>query len=172
MNGSCDAVRRFLEGHGEGAGVDVHAHLEGCAACSAHARLLEVLTSLPPREADEAEVARIMAALPRARWQLRRVTTWLPAAVGALLAAVGFVLLGGVPAGSSVATLPSLGGGLTAWGFSWILDLLTAVRSGTDAVRVLLAAGGLWLGVTLVLAGLGGGWLVYALARRHTGEPR
>ncbi len=172
MNGSCDAVRRFLEGQGDGPGVDVHAHLERCEACSAHARLLEVLGSLPPREADEAEVVRIMAALPRARWQLRRVTTWVPAAVGALLAVFGVVLLGGVPAGSSVASLPSLGGGLSAWGFSWVLDLLTAVRSGTDAVRVLLAAGGLWLGVTLALAGLGGGWLVVALARRHDGEHR
>ena len=172
MNGSCDAVRRILEGYGEDEGVDVHAHLERCDACRAHAHLLETLGSLPPREADEAEVMRIMAALPRARWQLRRVTTWVPAAAGLILSALGLFLLGGVPAGSSVASLPSFGGGLTAWGFSWILDLLTAVRGGTDAVRVVLAAGGIWLGVMLALAGLGGGWLVVALARRHPGGHR
>ncbi len=163
MTASCDMIRAAIE---DGEVIDgMRAHLEECAGCREHASLLAVLADLEPGEADPTEVDAIMAALPVARWQRTLAVRWLPAVAGLFLMIVGFLAMGGLPAGGTVATLP---GGLTGWITATGLDALTAARESSDAVRLVLAAGGVWLGLWMLLAAVGGGWSVLALARRSS----
>jgi len=148
---------------------EVREHLAACERCRNHESLLSVLATLPPDAPDEAAVEAIMQALPRPRWQLLRVATWIPAALGAALAAAGLWLLGGVPAGRTVATVGDSAPSLLSWAFSWVLDVATTARSASDAAVAVVAAGGVWAVLAVVLAGIGSGWLVFALARRSAG---
>ncbi len=163
MTASCENIRAAIE---DGEVIDgMRAHLEACSACRQHAGLLAVLDDLQPGEADPAEVEAIMAALPVARWQRKLAVRWLPAVAGLFLMIAGFLVMGGLPAGGTVATLP---GGLTGWIVATGLDAFTAARESSDAVRLVLAAGGVWLGLWMLLAAVGGGWSVLALARRSS----
>lgn len=166
MTIECSEILRALE-DGSEASEQVRGHLASCRRCRSHASLLSVLATLPPESADEAAVAAIMQALPRPRWQLRRVATWVPAALGALLAAAGLWLLGGVPAAGAVGGRSQ---SLLSWAFSWALDLAATLRSASDAAVAVVAAGGAWAVVAVLLAGLSSGWLVWALAHRGTGK--
>jgi len=165
---SCLETRRTLDEYGVVTG-EARAHLESCPRCRAHAALLCVLDRVPSREADAQAVARIMTALPPAPWQRRRVATWLPLAAGVGLVASGFALLGGMPAQGAVAQLPGVAGGGLAWLGSAVLDAVAAARGSSDAVRLALAAEGLWVVVWAALTALGGGWAVRALARGVAG---
>lgn len=158
------ALEDGLEGRDE-----VREHLAACQRCRNHESLLSIFATLPPDTSDEAAVEAIMQALPRPRWQLLRVTTWIPAALGAALAAAGLWLLGGVPAGRAVTSAGDSAPSLLSWAFSWVLDLAATARSASDAAVAVVATGGVWAVVAVVLAGLGSGWLVFALARRSGG---
>ncbi len=158
-------MRQSLE---SGAGWDreVRAHLEGCASCRAHAALLEVLGGLAPGDASEKTVTRIVAALPPAPWQRRRLAAWLPLAAGFALAVIGLVLSGGIPAPGVMSSLPAAAGGVVGWVVSSALDALAAARGGTDAARAMVATGGFSLLMWLLAAAVGGGWAVVALVGR------
>ncbi|MGE5235101.1 MAG: hypothetical protein ACM3O7_01985 [Acidobacteriota bacterium] len=165
---NCQEVREALE-NGASAISGFQTHLDGCPVCRRHQALLATLARLDTPPVSEARVAEIMSALPAAGWQRRHPATWLPLAAGLVLAALGLVLLGGLPASGAVAALPQAASGISAWLTSWILDGLAAVRGGADAVRLLLAAEGLWLLWMVLAAAAGGGLAVRALARRRRG---
>ncbi len=166
MNESCAEVRRRLEEGGTAENAGAVAHLQTCEGCRAHAAILAVLGRLEPPQADPDAVRRIVAALPPAPWQRRRIGAWLPLAAGLAMAAVGLVLLGGVPAPSAVAGLPAALGGVLGWIAAAAVGGLVAARGGADAIRTLAAAGGAWFLVWLSLAAAGGAWAVVALAAR------
>ena len=169
MNESCRAVREALEAETGGGDPGVGAHLEVCAACRAHAALLQALEPLASREASEETVKRIVAALPPAPWLRRRVAAWLPLAAGLALATLGLVVSGGVPAPGVVSSLPGAAGAVGGWLVSSFLDALAAARAGTDAAQAVTAAGGVWMLLWLVAAALGGSWAVVTLTGRHRG---
>jgi hypothetical protein len=164
-------VRQSLE---TGAAGDrkVRAHLEGCASCRAHAAVLDVLGRLAPGEASEETVSRIVAALPPAPWQRRRLAAWLPLAAGLAMAVVGLVLSGGLPAPDVMSSLPAAAGGVLGWILSSALDALAAARGGTDAARAMVATGGFSLLLWLAAAAVGGSWAVVALLGRSRGGGR
>jgi hypothetical protein len=164
-------VRQSLE---TGAAGDrkVRAHLEGCASCRAHAAVLDVLGRLAPGEASEETVNRIVAALPPAPWQRRRLAAWLPLAAGLAMAVVGLVLSGGLPAPDVMSSLPAAAGGVLGWILSSALDALAAARGGTDAARAMVATGGFSLLLWLAAAAVGGSWAVVALLGRSRGGGR
>ena len=172
MNASCAEVRRTLENETGSVTGEVSAHLAACASCRAHARLLDVLEQVAPRPADDAEVAGVLAALPPAPWQRRTLRAWLPLAAGLALVAGGLLLLGGVPAGSEVASLPGVASGFLAQLAAIGLDAAAAARGGADLAQVLAAASGVWLFVWLALAAVGGSWAVVAMAVRHRAGAR
>ncbi len=170
MNETCTGVRQRLEVGATATDADLAAHLQTCEGCRSHAAILAVLGRLEP-QADPDAVRSIMAALPPAPWQRRRVAFWLPLAAGLGLVAAGLALLGGVPAPTAVAGLPAAVAAVLGWIVSSALDTLAAAHAGSDAVRVALAAGGLWLVIWLALAALGGSWAVVSLvARVRTGR--
>jgi len=138
---------------------DLEAHVARCAGCRAHRALLTLFAGIAPGEADDATVARITAALPKAPWRRHSLWSWLPLGIGAAAAGLGLVLLGGVPAGGAV-------GGFLGWLASWTLDSLAAVRGSSDAMRTLVTAGSGWLLAWLAIVALGGSWAVTALLRR------
>lgn len=170
MNENCRAVRQSLEAGAEDR--EVRAHLEGCASCRAHAALLNVLGRLTPGEASVETVSRIVAALPSAPWQRRRLVAWLPLAAGLALAAVGLALSGGIPAPDVMSSLPGVAGGVIGWILSSALDALAAARGGTDAARAMVATGGFSLLLWLVAAAVGSSWAVVALLGRSRGGDR
>ena len=164
-------MRQSLE-TGAGADREVRTHLEACASCRAHVALLDVLGRLAPGEASEETVRRIVAALPPAPWQRRRLAAFLPLAAGLALAVLGLVLSGGIPAPGAMSSLPAAAGGVLGWIVSSALDALAAARGGTDAVRMTMTAGGFWLLLWLAAAALGGSWAVVALVGRSRGGDR
>ncbi len=165
MNEECRTLRLALESGGE-LETPLRAHLDACEGCREHALLLAQLGALEPGSADQARCEEIMRALPVARWQLRRLSTWVPVLAGVGLAGAGLTLLGGPPAPGAVATLPSSVGGLAGWAGSWVLDTLSVARGGSDAARALVAAGGAWVLGWLTLGLLGGSWALATLVRR------
>ncbi len=166
MNEACAEVRGILES-GEAPGrSEIRAHLDACRECRAHAALLATFAEIEPGEADEVTVRRLMAALPPAPWQRRRLAAWLPLAAGLAFVALGWVLAGGVPAAGTVAQLPAAAGGGMSWLAASAAEALAAARGGSDAARVVAAAGGVWFVVWLAVAALGGGWAMFALAGR------
>lgn len=172
MNEQCAAVRRRLETEGSVPHVDLQAHLEACTHCRAHAALLAVLGRLEPGQASEETVHRIVAALPPAPWQRRRVAAWLPLAAGLALVVAGLAISGGIPAPATLSSLPAAFGGVLGWIGASALDALAAARGSTDATQALVAAGGFWLLLWLVVAALGGGWAVVSLVNRSRVERR
>jgi hypothetical protein len=167
---TCTDVRERLEAGAAAEDREVAAHLAGCPACRAHASLLRVLAAVEPREADEATVARIVAALPPAPWVLRRAAAWLPMAAGLALAVLGLAVAGGVPAPSVASSVPGAIGGIGAWLVSALLDAVAAARAGSDAARAAATAGGLGMLLWLFVVALGGGWAVVSLAGRRAGR--
>ena len=173
MNEACSKARGTLETGGLHGRSEIRSHLDECPACRAHAALLSTLAKLEPGEADPVTVRRIMATLPPVPWQKRRLAAWLPLGAGFAFVAAGLLLLGGVPAAGTVAQLPAAARGVLGWIASSALDALTAARGGSDAAKVLIAAGGAWFVVWLALAALGGSWAMVSLigrARRGTGQ--
>lgn len=156
---TCRDVRRTMEDGGGMAAAELDAHVARCAGCRAHRALLMLFADIAPGEADDATVARIAAALPKAPWRRHSLWSWLPLAAGVAAAAFGLVLLGGVPAGGAV-------GGFLRWLASWTLDSLAAARGSSDAMRTLLTAGSGWLLAWLAIVALGGSWAVTVLLRR------
>lgn len=168
MSTTCNEVRRALEEGVSLPGLEVH--VAGCATCRAHAALLTTLAAAAPRQVDETTVAAILAARPVARWQRRRLTTWLPLAAGLALMVAGLALLGGVPGSGALALLPGALGGLVSLAAAAVADAWVVVRGGGEAMRALVGVGGGWVVVWLVVLALGGGWGVVALARRRVRE--
>ncbi len=170
MNTTCIEVRRALE-DGE-TSPEQAVHVQGCADCRLHAALLAWLAAAAPGEADEGAVQAILAARPVARWQRRRVATWLPVAVGLALVGLGLALLGGVPGRGAMALVPGAVGALASLAGSAVADWLAVMRGSAEAMRALAGAGGVWVVVWLLVAALAGGWGVLALARRGVGDRR
>ena len=81
MTESCAEIRRRLEAGGAASDADAAAHIQACEGCRAHAAILAVLGRLEPPQADPESVRRVMAALPPAAWQRRRLAAWLPLAI-------------------------------------------------------------------------------------------
>jgi hypothetical protein len=170
VNEQCAAVRRRLETEGSVPHADLQAHLDACAQCRAHAALLAVLGRLEAPEASEETVHRIVAALPPAPWQRRRLAAWLPLAAGLALVAASLALSGGIPALATMSSLSGAVGGVLGWIVASALDALAAARGSTDAAQAVVAAGGVWLLLWLVTAALGGSWAVVSLVKRSRGE--
>ena len=154
MNEECRNVRRALEAGGESG---VAAHLSSCPVCAAHAEVLASLAHLAPGQADPDRVAAIMSALPPAPWRRTPWLVWLPLAAGFVFMAIGFLLLGGVPAPGAVAAMPHVASGALAWLGAAALDALAAVHGSADALHALVAAQGAWLVVALLLLGTAAG---------------
>ncbi len=171
IESNCRAAREALEA-GTGGQATASEHLSSCEACRLHAALLVSLDTLEPHSADSERVEEVLAALPLASWQRRRVSTWVPLAAGLGLAGAGLALVGGVPAPSAVAALPEVTGNLIAWFASWTMDALAAVRGGSEAMRAVVAAEGGRVILWLLLAAAGGGWAARALAVRRVGARR
>jgi len=172
VNEQCAAVRRSLETEGSVPHSDLQAHLKACAHCRAHAALLAVLGRLEPAQASEETVHRIVAALPPAPWQRRRVAAWLPLVAGLALVVAGLAISGGIPAPATLSSLPAALGGVLGWIGASALDALAAARGSTDAAQAVVAAGGFWLLLWLVVAALGSGWAVVSLVNRSRGGRR
>jgi len=170
MTASCREVRATLEAGGPFSDPGIAGHLATCPTCQAHATMLDVLGRLEPGDGDAANVQRILTDLPFARWQFRRLSTWAPLVGGVGLTAGGLALLGGVPAGSAFSNMIGGAGEALGWSIGSGLDAAAAVKGATDALRVLVAAGGASLVVWLALAGLGSGWVARALARQTAGR--
>ena len=173
MNEACAKTRAGLETSGLPESPDLRSHLDECPTCRAHAALLAIFADLEPGEADPVAVRAVIAALPVAPWQQKRLAAWLPLAAGVAFAAAGLLLVGGVPASATVAQLPAAAEGVLGWIASSALDALAAARGGSDAAKILVAAGGSWLVAWLALAALGGSWAMVSLvgrARRGTGR--
>lgn len=168
IDATCRLVRQTLDSE-SGLSLEARTHLDACPSCRAHAALLAVFARVSAKEYDEAAVRRIVAALPPAPWQRRRAATWLPLAAGVGLVGTGFALLGGIPAPSAMAELPGVAGGFLAWLGSSVLDAVAAARVSSEAVRVTLAAEGLWLVLWAAVTALGGGWALRALVRPGAG---
>ncbi|HPW54766.1 MAG: hypothetical protein KA072_03245 [Thermoanaerobaculaceae bacterium] len=166
MSEQCTSIRRSLEEHGDRLDPQLAAHLSSCPTCQAHAVLLGGLESLAPAPADEARVLEIMAALPPAPWLRRRAWTWAPVAAAGVMVAVGVGLVGGVPAPSVMETLPEAAGGLLGWMGNYAVDALVAARSGSGALQLVAAAGGMSLVIASVITLFGGGWAMLSLVRR------
>jgi len=166
VNEACAVARRSLESGGLAERSGIQAHLDECPGCRAHAALLALFAKVEPGESDPVTVQKVMEALPPAPWQRRRLAAWLPLAAGLAFVIGGLILLGGVPGSGTAAQLPAVAGGVLGWIASSALDALVAARGGSDAARALLAAGGLWLLVWLVVAALGGSWAMISLVAR------
>jgi hypothetical protein len=167
VNESCEKFRRALEDGEEAPSAEMAAHLEACALCAAHSRLLVSLGGVGPGGLEERRVQQLLMALPPAPWQRRRFSTWLPLALALTLVGVGVSMLGGVPAESVVVGIPGLLGNLGSWLGAWALDMLTVAESGKDALSALGAVAGAWLAAWLIMVALGSGWAAVALARRR-----
>lgn len=167
MTPACSTARHAIEADAAELSAEIQTHLSECAECRTHAAVVCSLASLSPAPADDGAVAQIIAALPPARWQYRRVATWLPLAAALALVAVGLLLLGGVPAGSFVAAIPSAASGVLGWIGTWALDTMVVARGSADAVRAAVSVAGAWLVIWLMVVALGGGWVASALARRR-----
>ena len=163
MNAECEAVRRALEDEPGLLRPEMTAHLAACRGCAAHAGLVSLLAGLDPGEGDEASARRVLMEMPIAGWQLRRASTWAPLAVGGALVGGGLLLVGGLPGGATLATLPS---GLYSLAATSALDFATAARGSADAVRTLVAAAGYSTLVWLGLSAIAGSLAVRALLRR------
>ncbi|NWG00329.1 MAG: hypothetical protein HXY19_05250 [Thermoanaerobaculaceae bacterium] len=172
MSLACPEVRHLLEGMAGEVTGEVAAHLAVCPACRLHAGLLRVLASCEPLPADREAVERILTVLPVAPWQRRRLATWLPLLAGVALTGAGVALLGGVPAASTLAALLAGVGDVAASDMTRAWDALLAVRSSSVALRALVAGGGVWLVIWLVLAAAGSTVAAWRLARRREGVDR
>ena len=167
MNESCETVRRALEDGQGDPSPEVAAHLQGCARCLAHSRVLTSLGRVAAVGGDERQVQRVLMALPRAPWQRRRLSTWLPLGAALVLVGSGLSMLGGVPAQSVVVGIPSMVGSLGGWLAGRALDVLTVAEGGRDALRALSAVAGAWVAAWLVMVAVGSGWAALRLARRR-----
>jgi hypothetical protein len=163
VNSSCLAVRRALEDDSERRSPEIVAHLAVCRPCAEHAGLVTMLEGVAPADAGEEAAHRVLLDLPFAPWQLHRPATWLPLAAGGAMFAGGLLLLGGVPAGRTLISLPDV---VSAWAASSALDGVVAARGGADAIRALLTATGSSALLWLALSALGGSLGVRALLRR------
>ena len=163
MNTLCEAVRHALEDEAGVLDPEMAAHLAACGRCAAQAGLLDLLDGLRPGEADDETVRQLLLELPISGWQLRRAAAWLPLAGGGALVAGGLLLVGGVPGGATLATVP---GGIYSLAAASALDVAAALRGSADAVRSVLTAAGLsallWLGASAVA----GSFALRALLRR------
>lgn len=166
MSEQCIEIRRSLEEHEGRLGPRAEAHLSSCETCRAHALLLGTLESLAPAAVDEARVLEIMAALPPAPWQRRRAWAWVPAAVAGVAVAAGLGLVGALPAPSVMGALPEAAAGLLGWMGDHAADTLVAAQSGSGALQMVAAAGGVGLLLGSLVALLGGGWAALSLVRR------
>lgn len=166
MSEHCIDIQRALEEMEGPLRPQQEAHLSSCTTCRAHAVLVGKLDSLAPALADEARVLEIMASLPPAAWQRRRVWSWVPAAAAGVLVAAGLGLVGSLPAPSVAGALPEATGGLLGWMGSFALDALTVAESGSGALQTVALAGGAGLLVGIAVTLLGGGWAMLSLVRR------
>jgi hypothetical protein len=164
----CQTIQEALsENRGEVVrlGAAERQHVDACPACAEVAAAERALgfifrEAVPP--ADPSVVAGVMAALrPVRTW--RRVVAFVPVAASLLLAAVGALLVGGVPGSGVISLLPgwstqgwsALLGGVT----DWYAATSTGAAAAAGAINpVLLAAAGV-----VGLLGLAG---VVATARR------
>jgi hypothetical protein len=163
VNSRCLAVRRALEDEAGRRSPETLAHLAECRACADHAGLVTLLEDLAPGDADQAAAFRVLVELPFTPRQLLRPATWLPAAAGGAMFAGGLLLLGGVPAGRTLLSIPEA---VSSWMASSALDALVAARSSADAIRALLTAAGSSMVLWLAMSALGGSVGVRALLRR------
>jgi hypothetical protein len=163
VNQDCKVVRRALEDEAGPLRPEMAAHLAECRSCAAQAGLLELLDGLYPGGGDEEAARRILLDLPIAGWQLRRVSAWLPLAAGGVLAGGGLMLVGGVPGGATLATLPA---GVYSLAATSALDVVTAVRGSADAMHSLVTASGTSVLTWLGLSALAGSFAVRAILRR------
>jgi len=170
MTRGCDRVREALVEHGgEVARLDEEArrHLAGCEACAAVAegerRLAQGFGALQPSEDPELE--RLILARVRRIERRRRLAAALPLAAGLLLAALGAVLVGGLPAAGLLAALPSAS-------LVGCIGLAARLADAAAAVRALAAVTPAWAAVAAaaVAAGLGAG--LVRLVRRRLGGVR
>ncbi len=173
MSLTCREVRQLLEETADKVSGEAAAHLAVCPTCRLHAGLLAVLASCEPPPPDRESVARVVANLPLAPWQKRRVATWLPLLAGVAMTGVGAALLGGVPAAATLAALLEGAGAVVASDLGKAWDALGAVQGSAVALRSVVAAGGVWLVLWLVLAAAGSGMAAWRLARRRgrVGQP-
>jgi len=155
VNAECRAVRQALEDETAALRPEVASHLAECRSCAAQAGLLSLLEGLHPREGDEERVRRLLLDLPIAGWQLRRAAAWAPLAAGVALTVGGVVLVGGVPGGATLASLPA---SIYSFAVATALDAAAAARGSADAVRAFVTAAGystlVWLGLTAVAGSL------------------
>lgn len=170
MSITCVEVRQAVESAAADVKDEIARHAATCPSCRAHQRVVQLLASLEPGDTDTEAVSRIVTSLPLTRWQLRRVATWVPLAAGIGLTWSGFTLLGGVPAGGSISALLNGAGSTVGWSLLSGVDALVAARGSSEALQALVAAGGTWLVLWLVLTGVGSGWLAHALSRRAAGS--
>jgi hypothetical protein len=163
VNAECEAVRRALEEEPGRPSPEVAAHLAACHGCAAQVGLVRLLEGLSPGDGDEESARRILLDLPIAGWQLRRAAAWVPLAAGGALVGGGLLLVGGLPGGATLATLPA---SLYSFAAGSALDLAAVARGSADAVRAFVTAAGYsalaWLG----LSALAGSLAVRALLRR------
>jgi hypothetical protein len=159
---NCEAIQEMLAQQGgrvERLETACREHLEVCPACqevAAGERALGLLLSAAVPPADPRIEEHVMASIAPARVR-RRAVAFLPVAVSFVLAAVGAVLVGGVPGLGVISFVPSWSADGWATFVARLSDWSLAVAAGARASAslldpaVVIAAGGLGL---LGLAGV------------------
>lgn len=160
MNKQCETVRYILVEHSGAKDLQdpvVDSHLEDCEDCrrfvATEARLVEVLEAASP-PADPPLQERVIHAVQILDARRRRLAL-APVAASVVLVLAGVTVLGGVPAASMAAALPSWAGS----GWPALAGMLMDFVGALSAVAVGLAemiSGPVVLGAAMVfVAGIG-----------------
>ena len=168
MASECQAIQETLsEFRGEVVrlGAAERQHVDACPGCSevaAAERALGLIFREAVAPADPSVVAGVMSALRPVRIR-RRIVAFVPVAASLLVAAVGALLIGGVPGSGVVSLLP----GWSAQGWSALLggvsDWYSVTSTGVAAAAAALDPAFLAAAGAISLIGLAG---VVATVRR------
>ena len=172
MKNPCENIRHLLvERPGINALADhlVHKHVEVCEDCrlfaADQARLADILESvLPPADLPLQE--RIVQAVQIKAIRRRRMAL-APVAASVFLVLAGISALGGVPAASMAASLPSWAGGGWPTLVAMVVDFVTGLRTVAIGLAAVIS-GPIALGAAMIVAaGLGATVLISKRWRRH-----
>jgi hypothetical protein len=158
---NCEAIQGMLAqigGRVELLETACREHLESCPACqevAAGERALGLLLSAAVPPADPRIEEHVMASIAPARMR-RRAVAFFPVAVSFVLAAVGAVLVGGVPGLGVVSFVPSWSADGWAAFVARLSDWSLAVATGARASASLLDPAVLLTAGVIGLLGLAG----------------
>jgi len=172
VNNQCETVRYILVEHSGASDLKdpvVDRHLEQCEECrlfaATEARLVDVFeAALPPADRNLQE--RVIQTISTLEARRRRLA-FAPVAASVVLVLAGVTVLGGVPAASMAAALPSWAGGGWAALAGMVMDFVGALSAVAVGMAELIS-GPVVLGAAMVVvAGIGTTVLISKRWRRQ-----